>query len=254
MQISFEHHDITTVSASLAKEARKRKHNDTGYECSDGASKRPKLEALTAYHENVDCVGLGSYAEGPGVKDSDSLPAHSTNVTPSKSKGMGSADTTRSSTPSTNCSTPRNKGGRPRTKPPISNPPTKNLKKATVLRVNRLVKAVLPMDIWLHVMRYCNIEFLLKMRSISRAFREALSTDSDTVWSQTLRRQFGSNLPAPPPGLSQMHYANLLTQHGCQSCRDEGKGSTRRTYWAFQRRFCEGCLDRNIVFVSALST
>ena len=242
MHFSFEHHDITTIGASIAKQVRKRKHLDAGYGHHDAASKKVKVEVGAACSELNPSASLKDDVESQVTKvDSTATPSEYT----------ASAVTSRGSTPSAAFPPIRNKGGRPRTKPLASVPPTRNLKKATVLRVNRLVKAELPMDIWLHVFKYCKPDFLFKIRSISKSFKDALSKES--AWSQTLCQQFGSNLPPPPPGLSYMNYANLLTQHGCQCCRDEGKGSTRRTYWAFQRRFCETCLDKNIVFVRSMS-
>ena len=153
----------------------------------------------------------------------------------------------RSRTPASTSFQGRNKGGRPKTKPSASRPLTKCYKKSTVLRVNRPVEARLPMDVWNRILNYCKPDLLVKLRLVSQGFRDAIS--NDIIWKDSLIQEFGPLLPEPPQGLSYMHYANLLTSNGCQACHEERRGKARRTYWAFQRRYCEPCLTERVVFV-----
>lgn len=160
-------------------------------------------------------------------------------------------DTTRFSTPLSTSSQERNKGGRPKAKSAASKTLTKHFKKPTVLRVNRPVETWVPMDVWHKVFARCKPDLLFKLRLVCHGFKDAVSTEN--VWRNSLSLEFGEGLPEPPQGLSYFHYANLLTRHGCQACNQEGRGQTRRTYWAFQRRYCENCILDKVVFVSTLN-
>lgn len=230
MEVSFEHHDVSTVGAKLAKQVQRRKSRIAARQQDEARMKRPRLNDEGIRQEKTSSP-FGSPQNLIGCSSGNSA--------------SGGASTF---SISCNMIAPaRNKGGRPRTKPLDLVPSTKCLQKGTVLRVNRLVQAQIPMDVWLNIFSYAKPDFLFKARFVCKSFNEALLKES--AWKQALLQQFGPSLPQPPAGLSQMNYANLLTQYGCQSCRDEGKGSTRRTYWAFQRRYCETCLVDKIVFV-----
>ena len=102
------------------------------------------------------------------------------------------------------------------------------------------------MDVWRHVLAYCPLDFLLKARTVCRSFRKALS--HDLAWKEARLNNYGIDLPGPLPGLSEMQYADLLSGIGCQ-----GKGcdqKARKTYWAFQRRWCDKCLKAKVMFKS----
>lgn len=138
-----------------------------------------------------------------------------------------------------------NKGGRPRTTTVPSSKPTKA---PTKLRQDRPVMARIPIDVWQTILGFCKPAFLLKARQVSSSFKTALSFDS--AWKTARLRMYGRDHPDPPTGISEMQYADLLTGVGCQSRDCEGK--PRRTYWAFQRRWCEPCLAQNVVSVGGL--
>jgi len=162
-----------------------------------------------------------------------------------------SSNTSRSSTPASTLSDGRKRAGRPKTKQTASKLSTRCLNKATVLRCNRPVLASLPQDVWINIFIHSKPEALFKARAFASGFKDAISLDS--VWRGSLLGEFGPSLPDPPQGLSYMQYANLLTRHGCQGCNEvkhAGRGKARRTYWAFQRRYCETCLVDKITYVS----
>ena len=144
----------------------------------------------------------------------------------------------------------QNKGGRPRNKPLQSGHLTKAYKRATTLRPNRPLGLSLHEDFWIQLLANCRPELLFILRLLNTSFKEAISKVS--VWKHSLINEFGQSLPDPPQGLSYMNYANLLTKHGCHACDEESKGKARRTYWAFQRRFCEECLGKQVLFVCVL--
>ena len=144
----------------------------------------------------------------------------------------------------------RNKGGRPKGKSPASKAPKKQLKGATILRVNRPVDVWVPMDVWRAVFKICKPETLFKLRLVCHEFKDEIK--SENVWERSLFLEFGDSLPKPPQGLSYFHYANLLTRHGCQGCSQTGRGQSRRAYWAFTRRYCENCMQQKVIYVSTL--
>jgi len=210
-----------------------------GHEFSDGPSTPLGNPARASYSTQAN----------PEIKGGGMFMVFSTDLTHSMTSDCISP-ISRSSTPAPTSIQRRRKVGRPRTKALLTGPSTKRFKKSTVLRVNRPVEARLPMDIWDRIFEFSKPEALFKLRSVSPGFKEALSKEG--VWKDSLFQEFGPSLPDPPQDLSYMHYANLLTSHGCQACNNLCGGKARRTYWAFQRRYCEICLVDKIVFVSAL--
>ena len=117
-------------------------------------------------------------------------------------------------------------------------------KAPTRLRKDRPVRTGLPMDIWETILGFCTLEKLLKLRGLSGTFYSALKSES--TWKQARIHQFGSEQPDPPDGLSEMQYADLLVGVGCHGTGCSEK-CTRRTYWAFRRRWCEKCCVLNLV-------
>lgn len=161
-----------------------------------------------------------------------------------------SSSTSRSSSPACTSSDGSKKAGRPKVKQTPSTLSTRCLTRATVLRRNRPVQASLPQDVWINIFNHCKPESLFKARTFASGFKDAISLDS--VWKGSLLEEFGPSLPNPPQSLSYMQYANLLTRHGCQGCSEAKharRGKARRTYWAFQRRYCEACLVDKIIYV-----
>ena len=136
-----------------------------------------------------------------------------------------------------------NRGGQPAK---LARAPARNHSGITRLKVTKPLQAEMNMDVWRHVLSYCPLGFLLKARTICRSFRKALS--NDLAWKDARLNTHGADLPGPLPGLSEMQYADLLAGSGCQS-----KGCdqiARRTYWAFQRRWCDKCLKAKVMFES----
>lgn len=125
-----------------------------------------------------------------------------------------------------------NKGGRPRKHPyPV-------LKPAKFFRTNKPIALELPADIWTRIFDFCPPDFLLQIRQINSLLRMLL--DKQSQWKKARLHTYGFDHPDPPPGLTEMQYADLLTGVGCQGCH---KSFTRKVYWAFQRRWCLKCVD-----------
>ena len=134
----------------------------------------------------------------------------------------------------------RKPGPPPRTIPRAALP----RKAPTRLRKDRPVRTGLPMDIWETILGFCTLEKLLKLRRLSGTFYSALQSDS--TWKQARIHQFGPDQPDPPDYLTEMQYADLLVGVGCHGAGCNEK-CTRRTYWAFRRRWCEKCCVLNLV-------
>ncbi|KAG8533208.1 uncharacterized protein KY384_001991 [Bacidia gigantensis] len=113
----------------------------------------------------------------------------------------------------------------------------------TRLRKDKPVRTGLVTDVWEIILDFCPLEKLLKLRGLSPTFHSVLS--GDKVWRASRLNQFGSDHPPPPNGLAEWQYANLLIGTGCHGAGCKEK-NTRRTYWAFQRRWCEKCCHNNI--------
>lgn len=141
---------------------------------------------------------------------------------------------------------PKKRRGPP---PRTTRKPRAPRKAPTRLRKDRPVQTGLPMDVWRLVLGFCSLEKLLKLRQTCPTFYSALK--SDTTWRQARIHQFGPDQPGPPLGLTEMQYADLLVGIGCQDS-DCTEKCTRRTYWAFRRRWCEKCCIKNLIRVSAL--
>ena len=143
--------------------------------------------------------------------------------------------------------------GEPRMKPgprPTKKPRKYQPRKApTRLRKDRPLQTQVSHDIWENILIFCPLEKLLKLRTLCKTFASTL--ESDRVWKQARIHQFGSALPDPPNGMKEREYADLLVAVGCQNPECEEK-CTRRTYWAFRRRWCEKCCVVNLTRVGAI--
>lgn len=93
-------------------------------------------------------------------------------------------------------------------------PPTSSLP-TTVFRTSRPILTRSPLDVWRDIFAQCPLEFLIKARAVCRDFRVILS--SEVVWKQIRLRNYGPDCPDPPPGMTEMQYADLLTGRGCQT-------------------------------------
>lgn len=140
--------------------------------------------------------------------------------------------------------------GEPRLKPgprPTKRPRKYQPRKApTRLRKDRPLQTEISQDIWENILVFCPLDKLLKIRFLCKAFYETLK--SNRVWKQARINQFGRGLPDPPKGMNEVEYADLLVAVGCQTSDCDEK-NTRRTYWAFRRRWCEKCCGSKLVKV-----
>lgn len=136
----------------------------------------------------------------------------------------------------------RNVGGRPRIHP-VKKAPSKAL---LFLRKNNPVSQELCADIWMKIFDFSPPAFLLQARQTNSLFRMLLEKQSQ--WKKARLHTYGFDHPDPPPGLTEMQYADLLTGVGCQA-KGCNENKTRKVYWAFQRRWCNHCLEINTIKV-----
>lgn len=140
---------------------------------------------------------------------------------------------------------PRNVGGRPRTHGLANKPkPT-----SVFLRTNKPVAQELCADVWNRIFDHITPQFLIQARQINRLFYMLL--EKKVPWKSARMATYGRNHPDPPPNLTEMQYADLLTGTGCQS-KSCGEKQTRKVYWAFQRRWCPKCIKNNTIKVGWL--
>ncbi|KAF2005012.1 hypothetical protein P154DRAFT_519048 [Amniculicola lignicola CBS 123094] len=93
------------------------------------------------------------------------------------------------------------------------------------------------LDCWFTIFTFSDPAQLLEMRhKISLCFR--FLRDNPTLWKHSRTYYYGSDIPDPPSELTEFQYAHLRHGHGCMSC---GAVNTRKTYWAFLRRWCKPC-------------
>ena len=114
----------------------------------------------------------------------------------------------------------------------------------TKLRAGRPVKTALCADLWPIIFQYSESSVLLHMKDVAPLFQEILGKKS--VWKESRVYNYGDKIPPPIPGLEEWQYADLRHGQGCMGCKKE---RTRKTYWAFLRRWCKACLHSRIVGV-----
>jgi hypothetical protein len=113
---------------------------------------------------------------------------------------------------------------------PPKPPRTRKIKNAT----NTVVD-----DCWYIIFSYADPAQLLQMRSkVPVCYR--FLRDGPKLWKKSRWHYYGEDLPEPPSELTEFQYSDLLHDHGCQSCKAP---NTRKTYWAFLRRWCKTCLN-----------
>ncbi|KAL8709088.1 MAG: hypothetical protein Q9220_006109 [cf. Caloplaca sp. 1 TL-2023] len=139
-----------------------------------------------------------------------------------------------------NTESPKAKPGRPRKV--SEQKPRKSLPK---LRKTKPVQAGIHIDIWCAIIENSSLSFVFKTKDVAHKIRQLL-VDKPNIWRTVRLSTYGPEHPGPPPGLSERQYADLLVGCGCQSrgCKDR---KARKTYWAFQRRWCIPCLRKNVV-------
>lgn len=135
----------------------------------------------------------------------------------------------------------RNVGGRPRIHPVKEH----SGKAVTFLRTNKPVSQKVFHDLWTGIFDFSSPEFLLRARQICSHFYQYLSS-YQSQWKNARFYTYGFDHPDPPPGLTEMQYAELLTGVGCQTngCNDK---ASRKVYWGFLRRWCSKCVETNTI-------
>lgn len=134
----------------------------------------------------------------------------------------------------------RNVGGRPKS----AHPKPKKMTGPTRLRKNKPVETDIHMDIWELILPYCPLGFLFTANNIDKRFRKRLTYES--LWKKCRVQNYGADMPDPLPGMKEWDYAKLIEGLGCMGCTNK---KTRKTYWAFQKRWCAKCLEKNTILV-----
>ena len=215
--------NITTTSSSHTKRRRLSMVEDQAprkqRKLNDGSPLHTSPSSSSSLHSSTNVVLANSISQ---------------NLSPAEE--ALSSSTSRSSTPE---QTQRNKGGRPRTEKQF--PRQKQLRIRTKLRTNRPVVNRIPCEVWQNIFEFCPPDFLLKAEEIE--YFDEILQENESTWRVARLREFGFDMPEPPPGISEQEYADLLSGSGCQNCIEM---LTRRTYWGFQKRWCDACLARHV--------
>ncbi|KAJ4365211.1 hypothetical protein N0V83_008829 [Neocucurbitaria cava] len=112
-------------------------------------------------------------------------------------------------------------------------------RKPTRLRKGKILSKGVDLDCWFTILSFSDPAQLLEMRSkIASCYR--FLRDNPMLWKHSRNYYYGPNMPDPPSQLSEFQYAHLRHGHGCMSCHAP---NTRKTYWAFLRRWCKTCLQ-----------
>lgn len=171
--------------------------------------------------------------ELPGATPHSLQPVQASTLTPDEQPISGSPS-------NTVVSVKRNVGGRPKSahaKPKKPTGPTR-------LRKNKPVEAAIHMDIWGLILPYCPLGFLFTAMKIDTRFQQSLKYES--LWKDCRIQNYGADMPDPLPGMKEWDYAKLIEGLGCMGCDNK---KTRKTYWAFQKRWCTKCLEKSTILV-----
>ncbi|KAJ4349014.1 hypothetical protein N0V95_004951 [Ascochyta clinopodiicola] len=115
--------------------------------------------------------------------------------------------------------------------------------KPTRFRKGKILEKGVDLDCWFTILSFSDPAQLLEMRQkIASCYR--FLRDNPMLWVHSRNYYYGSDMPEPPSDLNEFQYAHLRHGHGCMSC---GAPSTRKTYWAFVRRWCKTCLQSKTV-------
>ncbi|CAI6338191.1 unnamed protein product [Periconia digitata] len=114
----------------------------------------------------------------------------------------------------------------------------------TKFRRGKSVSKPLDLDSWFTILSFSDPAQLLEMRAkIPSCYR--FLRDNPMLWKHSRDYYYRGTLPdLPPHELTEFQYAHLRHGHGCMSC---GTPSTRKTYWAFLRRWCKSCLQSKTI-------
>lgn len=117
--------------------------------------------------------------------------------------------------------------------------------KPTRFRKGRILEQEVNADVWWTIFEFSEPAQLLEMREkITVCYRYL--RDNPKLWVKSRTYHYGNDLPEPPTGIDEFKYAHLRHGHGCMSY-DCKSTSTRKTYWAFLRRWCKGCLQEKTI-------
>jgi hypothetical protein len=95
------------------------------------------------------------------------------------------------------------------------------------------------LDCWFTILSFSDpAQLLLMRRGVPSCYY--FLRDNPMLWRHSRNYHYGSALPEPTSELTEFQYADLRHDHGCMSC---GAPNTRKTYWAFLRRWCKTCLQ-----------
>jgi hypothetical protein len=123
---------------------------------------------------------------------------------------------------------------------PVQQP---RISKPTRLRGKAISKHV-DMDCWYIILSFTDPGQLLAMRNQITPFYRVLR-DHPKLWKLSREFHDGEDMPDPPSVITELQFADLRHGHGCMSCG--GAPSTRKTYWAFLRRWCKPCFQSKVV-------
>ncbi|KAF2256350.1 hypothetical protein BU26DRAFT_513183 [Trematosphaeria pertusa] len=122
-------------------------------------------------------------------------------------------------------------------------PPRPQLHKPTKFRRGKALAKGVDLDCWFTILSFSDPAQLLEMRAkIASCYR--FLRDNPKLWEHSRNYYYGGTLPDPPSELTEFQYAHLRHGHGCMAC---GTPSTRKTYWAFLRRWCKTCLQSKTI-------
>lgn len=112
-------------------------------------------------------------------------------------------------------------------------------RKPTRLRKGKTLSKGVDLDCWFIILSFSDPAQLLEMRTkIASCFR--FLNNNPRLWEHSRKYYYGGDMPDPPSELTEFQYAHLRHGHGCMSC---GASQTRKTYWAFLRRWCKSCFQ-----------
>lgn len=115
--------------------------------------------------------------------------------------------------------------------------------KPTRFRKGKILEKGVDLDCWFTILTFSDPAQLLEMRQkIASCYR--FLRDNPKLWVHSRNYFYGNDMPDPPSNMDEFQYAHLRHGHGCMSC---GAPSTRKTYWAFLRRWCKTCLQSKTV-------
>ncbi|KAH7085140.1 hypothetical protein BKA63DRAFT_499065 [Paraphoma chrysanthemicola] len=106
------------------------------------------------------------------------------------------------------------------------------------IRKSKLPSKGVDMDCWYIILSFSDPAQLLELRTNIPSCYYFLR-DNPMLWKLSRMYHYG-DLPDPPSELTEFQYADLRHDHGCMSCKAP---NTRKTYWAFLRRWCKTCLQ-----------